>query len=355
MKKILIVVSVYRQGERIHPIIPKLSENAELGLLCVHQMSNRIPWNGKHDMRQYFHKTYDKYFSQIYQNWKQIDYSKYDAVIFDDCRDKAEEIPYKLIYNQAKKHNTIVFANQHGNRDFNPKQWELSHVNQVFDYCFVFGNHTKKLIKPFAKKDVYLPAGIPSNDALCNYKQTSEYILIITNFLANERKVFPNTFGDEFVKKINLKKLQEKYQKPVVVKIKNRDRHFAIGNPYQTDISFVEKVLLDNDIYGQVIRDVEEDNLMISKAHSVIGISSTLCYKPIQLGIPTVILDGGNFIGSFSEYNGYCSTDYIEQVIDSQLKSGRNSDYIKNILEGGIDYNSSNIYVKHVMDILNEI
>tara|TARA_A100001201_G_scaffold36515_4_gene38386 strand:+ start:2323 stop:3390 length:1068 start_codon:yes stop_codon:yes gene_type:complete len=355
MKKILIVVSVYRQGERIHPIIPRLSSQYELSLLCVHQMSDRIGWNGKIDMREYFHNTYDKYFSSIYSNWKSIDYSKYDGIIFDDCRDKGEEIPYKLIYREAKKHKAIVFGNQHGNRDFNPSQWEISHVNQVFDYCFVFGNHAKKLIKPFAKKDVYLPAGIPSNDALGLYPKTSEYILVITNFLANERRVFPNIFGDEFVKKINLKGLQEKYQKPVVVKIKNRDRHFAIGNPYQKDIEFVQSVLSNNGINGTVIRDCDDDNLLISNAHSVIGISSTLCYKPIQLGIPTAILDGGNFIGCFNIFAGFCDAGSVEQVIDLQLKFGRDNEYIKNVLEGGYEYNSTDIYIKHITDILNEV
>ena len=37
--------------------------------------------------------------------------------------------------------------------------------------------------------------------------------------------------------------LQQKYGKRVVVKIKSRDRHFALGNPYEKDISFVKTVL----------------------------------------------------------------------------------------------------------------
>ena len=94
---------------------------------------------------------------------------------------------------------------------------------------------------------------------------------------------------------------------------------------------------------------------MISKAHSVIGISSTLCYKPIQLGIPTAILDGGNFIGCFSEFSGFCSLNSIEHTIDSQLNNGRDNEYIKTILTGGIDYSSINIYIKHITTILNEI
>jgi len=354
MKKILIVVSVYRQGERIHPIIPKLASEFELSLLCVHQMAEHIPWNGTIDMRKYFHDTYDEYFSHIYQNRKQIDYSIYDAIILDDCRDKGEEIPYKLIYKEAKKYNTIVFGNQHGNRDFNKKQWEIDHVNQVFDYCFIFGEYVKKLIMEHTDKDVYIPAGIPSNDILNNYDRTNEYILVITNFLANERKVFPTSFGDQFVKDIKLKQLQDKYNIPVIVKIKNRDRHFAIGNPYQKDINFVNSVLSNNRITGNVIRDVDDDNLMIANAHSVIGISSTLCFKPIQLGIPTIVLEGGNYKGAFGIYKHYYSGDHppCDKMIESQLKLGRDEEYIDQALTGGKDYSSIDTYIKQFKERL---
>jgi hypothetical protein len=352
MKKILIVLSVYRQSERIYPIIPKLSSEFELSLLCVHQMSDRMAWNGSIDMRTLFHKKYDNYFSTIYSNWKSIDYSKFDAIILDDCRDKGDEIPYKLIYREAKKYKTIVFANQHGNRDFHPKQWEIDHINQVFDYCFVFGNHVKTLIKPYTEKNVYLPAGIPCNDILNTYTRTNEYILIITNFLANERKVFPNVFGDQFVKDIKLKQLQDKYQKPVVVKTKNRHRHWGQGNPYQNDINFVKKILSDNGIYGTAIRDIDDDNLLISKAHSVISISSTLCFKPIQLGIPTVVLSGGNFTGSFGIFNGFCNTNLIEEQIDSQIKTGRDKKFISNVLEGGINFSSTDTYIKLLKNMI---
>ena len=102
MKKVLIAVSVYRQGERMHPVIPVLAENVELSLLCVHQMNDQMYWNGTIDMRKYFHNTYDDYFSHTYQNWKQIDYSKYDAILLDDCRAKGECIPYEFIYKEAK-------------------------------------------------------------------------------------------------------------------------------------------------------------------------------------------------------------------------------------------------------------
>ena len=178
-------------------------------------------------------------------------------------------------------------------------------------------------------------------------------ILVITNFLENERRVFPNVFGDKFVKQIKLNDLQQKYGKKVVVKIKNRDRHFALGNPYNQDIDFVKSVLKNNSIDGDVIQDIEDDNLMVSQAHSVIGISSTLCFKPIQMGIPTVVLDGGNFIGSFENFIGFCKLNEVHEKIETQLKTGRDTSYIENILEGGVDYNSIEKYTSEIKRIVN--
>tara|TARA_A100001391_G_scaffold25271_2_gene13718 strand:+ start:1232 stop:2296 length:1065 start_codon:yes stop_codon:yes gene_type:complete len=353
LKKLLIVVSVYRQGERIHPIIPSLSNDFDLSLLSVHQMNYRQQWNGSIDMRDEFHKRYDSYFEHIHNDWTKVDYSKYDAILFDDCRDKGHEIPTMIIYSIAKQNNIKVFANQHGNRDFTNKSFEINHYKKVFDYCFLFGKFQKDKFSKFINKDAFLLGGIPSNDNLKNYERTNENILVITNFLENERRVFPNVFGDKFVKQIKLNDLQQKYGKKVVVKIKNRDRHFALGNPYNQDIDFVKSVLKNNSIDGDVIQDIEDDNLMVSQAHSVIGISSTLCFKPIQMGIPTVVLDGGNFIGSFENFIGFCKLNEVHEKIETQLKTGRDTSYIENILEGGVDYNSIEKYTSEIKRIVN--
>ena len=49
MKHILFVATVYRIGERVHPIIPKLAENYKLSLLTIYQMKmiNNITQNIK--------------------------------------------------------------------------------------------------------------------------------------------------------------------------------------------------------------------------------------------------------------------------------------------------------------------
>ena len=72
MKKVLLVVTVYRQGERIHPIIPELSAHVELDCLCVHQMGRRQDWNGDIDLRALFHKRYDEFFKSVSWNYKEV-------------------------------------------------------------------------------------------------------------------------------------------------------------------------------------------------------------------------------------------------------------------------------------------
>ena len=143
MKKLLIVVSVYRQGERIHPIIPSLSNDFDLSLLSVHQMNYRQQWNGSIDMRDEFHKRYDSYFEHIHNDLTKVDYSKYDAILFDDCRDKGHEIPTMIIYSIAKQNNIKVFANQHGNRDFTNKSFEINHYKKFLIIVFYLVNFKK--------------------------------------------------------------------------------------------------------------------------------------------------------------------------------------------------------------------
>ena len=77
MKHILFVTTIYRIGERIFPIIPKLAETYKLSLLTLYQMhpeGKYQTWNGTYDMRNRFHSEYDKYFDQYL--YKEVGYEK---------------------------------------------------------------------------------------------------------------------------------------------------------------------------------------------------------------------------------------------------------------------------------------
>ena len=349
MKKLLLGVSGYKQGERIFPIIPELSKHFEISLLTYHHMNPNRDNNGAIDMRDVFYNKYKSYFSCIYRDWKSVDYSQFDCILHDDCRDKGESIPTKLIYPYAKKHNITVFGSSHGNKDYVGHIHEVDHYKSVFDYCFLFGQWQKQAC---GNKDYLLLGGIPANDALKQYERTNEYILIIPNYIDTERGPFPIRFGDKFIKEIKLFDLQQKYGKKVVVKLKPRDRHFAQGNPYMQDINFVKDLFDRNNIEGEVIRDIEDDNLMISKAHSVIGTTSTLCFKSVQMGIPTVTIKGGAFIGAFEQYRGLCDPYQVPAVLDTQLKLTRDKNFINNVIEGGLNYDSTSIFIKNMIERL---
>jgi len=356
MKKVLLVATVYRQGERIYPIIPELSNHVELDCLCVHQMGKGQEWNGNMDMRELFHNRYDKYFNSVSWDFKSVlnNISDYDVIIFDDSRDKGTDIPTKIIYPIAKEHGITVFGNQHGNAKFSDKSYEVDHYKKVFDYCFLFGQYTKNFFSNYVDESAFLLGGIPSNDALKFYERTNEYILVITNFLENERRVFPMFFGNEMVQKTRLADLQQKYGKKVLVKIKSRDRHFALGNPYENDLNFVQTVLKNNSVEGSVLRDVDDDNLLISQAHSVIASPSTMSFKPIQMGIPTVILKGSGHTSAYKNFYGLTSYEGTEEKIDGQLENGRDTEFIEHYLTGGVDYNATEIYINTLLNTIEK-
>ena len=66
MKNLLFITTVYRTGERIFPIIPKLSDFFNIDLLLLNEMSEDLSWYGTDDPRGDFHKIYDCHFDNIY-------------------------------------------------------------------------------------------------------------------------------------------------------------------------------------------------------------------------------------------------------------------------------------------------
>ena len=67
MKRILLVATIYRVGERIYPIIPKLSEQFSIDVVKTSQMGNNFDWYGDVDFRNIFEDKY-KSFLQLLSN-----------------------------------------------------------------------------------------------------------------------------------------------------------------------------------------------------------------------------------------------------------------------------------------------
>lgn len=355
MKHILFVTTIYRVGERIFPVIPKLAESYKLSLLTLYQMhpeGRYKEWNGTYDMRTKFHQDYGQYFenhwtTSVYERGM-IDTSQFDAIIHDDCRNRSG---LSKLYLDAKQHDILVLGNQHGGNDFNPDTYPITGVDNNFDKMFFFGQNELDYYKDFVDESRYILGGIPANDNLKEYELTNKHILVITNFLGNnpKRRYVGYEFSEEFVKKIGLKEIQEKYDKPVLVKIKSR-LHDAPA--YNVDVNYVHKILSDAGIWGEILFDVEDDNKMICDSVCVIGAGSTLMYKPIQKGIPTVIIRGTGEVDFFGDFSGLLNLregkNKMIKELDIQAKKDRDEKYLEHVIHGSSDFTSTKKYVDAV-------
>jgi len=312
-------------------------------------------------MRNKFHSEYDQYFEDLVTqdtcHWTvsmyergMLDVSQFDIIIHDDCRDRSG---LNKLYQDAKQHDILMVGNQHGGNDFKPNTYPITGVDSNFDKMFFFGQNEMDYYKNFIDESRYILGGIPGNDELKKYKRTNEHILVITQFLGNNSKSYYKgyEFNEKFIDLIGLKEIQEKYDKPVLVKVKSRG-HDAPS--YEVDIKYVNNLLSTANIYGEVVFDVENDNKLICDSVCVVGAGSTLMYKPIQKGIPTVMIRGAGESDFFGDFSGLLDLDKnkIFEELDSQTKKGRDKKYLEYIMYGSSDYTSTEKYVKEIEKLI---
>ena len=110
---------------------------------------------------------------------------------------------------------------------------------------------------------------------------------------------------------------------------------------------------MPNELQYQIIADFEDNNQLVCGASLVIGSTSGLSFKPIQKGIPTVLINNTGCIGSFHKHRSLIDieSDFIEKVA-LEMDMGKDTDYIDSILEGGSDYNSTEVYIKTIKELL---
>lgn len=330
MKRILFITSQYRTGERIYPILPILAAEYKIDLLKVYQMTNKHKWVGNKDMRLKFDKDYLHLFDSIFENT--CDVSKYDLIISDDNR----HTPKTKLSNLYNQKNCPMVSFEHGNND--KGYFGLGH-KVVFDKCFVFGDKNVK------HKD-QIAGGIPSNDGLSKYTNLEKkHILIIVNFLGNRRSPFKVNFDNTLFNKINLVNLQQRIGLPIVIKLKSR----ADEGGFKNNLSYLQSIL-PNELDYKIIIDVEDDNKLIAESQCVISAPSTLAFKPIQLGIPTILIKDSGQIGSFYDYDGLFDINDLD--VDYLIKDTNNTEWVSNSIKGGETFNSSQVVVSKLKEML---
>lgn len=353
-------------GERVYPLIPEFHKFADIDLLQVNELSKEAPKYGNIDYRDIFNKKYLQYVDKIYnipinkeypqKYFTPSDVKKYDLIFFDEVRMR---YGLKLLYKH-KREDCIMVANTHCNSTLNPKTNNSaveghSHANyisqghkKIFDFCFVHGETEKKA---YGSPSHIISGGIPSNDALKDIEITNKHILIVVNFLGHAPVCpYKVRFNKDLFNKMNLLKLQKKYNKKIVIKTKSRriqSKHYTKDHEYI-------KSILPKELDYEIITDYEDNNKLICDSFLVIGSTSTLCFKPIQKGIPTILINKAGTIGSFYNYRSLIDIDenFLENV-DKEISYTRDKSYIDNILEGGSTYSSTEVYVKNIKKLLN--
>jgi spore coat polysaccharide biosynthesis predicted glycosyltransferase SpsG len=110
------------------------------------------------------------------------------------------------------------------------------------------------------------------------------------------------------------------------------------------------KSILPTDLDYNIVIDIEDDNKLIAESKCVISAPSTLAFKPIQLGIPTMLINNSGQIGSFYDYGGLF--DVSKPQLDYLLTDGDNTNWIERSIEGGVDFNSTNSVVSKLKEMI---
>ena len=354
-KKTLFIVSVYRVGERIYPIIPKLKEKLfDIDLLRINEMSSEMSWYGTIDPRTSFNNMYGEHIDNIFDvgfnGFKDknvdINLSKYDIIIYDDSRGR---YGLKKLYDMASKLDIPMIGSIHGGgRGYGSNDYNNGY-KKVFDYLMVFGNTD---IEAHKDDDRLIKMGIPSNDILKSYENRDEHILCITNFLANhwvKLDSCPLRVDKNYLEKLGLYELQKEFGKKVIFKIKTRK-----DNPnVKEDIDYMRSIINPNLDY-EILMDVEDDNMLMSDSFIVLSPPSTLAFKSIQKGIPTVLINKAGILGHFFDYKGLVDLDTqkIFDEIERQYQSEKECQFIEDTIEGGLDFTSTDKCVSSIMSIL---
>jgi len=368
LKRIIVITTVYRTGEKIYPLIPQLSRQYDVDVLNLYQMSQKSPWNNEIDPRQSFYQMCLENVCNVFHGPR---YSKGDN---NQCNEypeyvsRLDKILTRNKYHLALMDNNVTikggcmsgiyrwFADQHipvvacphGNRDIKGYR-VLDRIGRLYDYSFLFGTKEKKRLLSHRKKykkykNRLLCGGIPSNDNLSQYDRTNKYILVITNL--TEKKYMGDRKMTPFTKKefhrLGLLKLSDQYQRPIVIKVKNK-----LHQPSELHRSITSDQV-------RFVTECKDDNKLITDAACVISAPSTMAFKSIQAGIPTAILKKHGMTGNFSDFTGLVDCDYksVHQTLKRQEQEGRPEKFIKKTLSGGWEFDSSGLYVSLLKDLL---
>jgi len=360
--KILIISTIFRVGEMTHPVIKELCKEYSVDILMLNQMSSKTPWEDGIDLRLDFYRRCREWGANVIvgpshdesvrwsRNGKRlsrvIPCVDYKIVIIDDNRLKESWGGASVCRYLRSKGNVIVGC-PHGNSEFN--LYNLRNIiGDCLDFSFVFGEKEKNHLSDDRIREKLIPAGIPDNDRISGYDKRKDYILMTIGYSDTKEKNNKNgyrNFSEDIFIKSGALKLSETCGIDIIIKEKPR---FKKNKRY----SMKKLERYDN---VSVILNCEDPHELICGARYNISSPTTMAFKSIQAGIPTVLLDGFGMNGNYYDFPGLSMLD--EDSIISELyhqeRSGICSGFIEGTLTGGLNFNSTEIYVENIKEIIN--
>jgi hypothetical protein len=354
VSRILFVTSVFRVGERVYPAITKLSKLVTVDVLFNAQMSPQTSWHGDIDLRQPWYKEWGDLHTFSTPRWddgrlSSLSLSKlcsgailedYDLVIFDDNKLSTRFSTDRLFRAAYGLQKNIIMC-PHGNVDY---QHHRATKMKQSSHCFVFGEKDRCHVGCETKA-----VGMPANDVLYHYPLRGHYGLVILNLFSESKPHIRDLrcMSRSLLKQWKLGHIADSLGVELVIKCKSR-----VWSSAQRRGDYDCLKSLPN---TRIVLDVDDDNKLIADAKFVVSAPSTLAYKSIQLGVPTVLLSGFGQSGGLSDFSGMLHDPTYKSIraeLERQTSLGRQTEFIANALEGGVNFNSTDVFVKEVLSLL---
>jgi len=368
-RKVVFIATIHRNAERTFSAVLKMSDTHDIIVICAGQVSKNTSYEAnrflgylekqKHRISEVLHSPEISNPSQLYSSgWrsactnifkKKIPFKQTDVVILDDSRDK---IGLTDLYRLCKKHNVPVVANTHGNT--NKKSWGpvlTAGHKKFFDRLMVFGPKERENLLSLKKEDFFLMGGIPDNDCAKDLVWSKDVILVIVNFVNPSHKQ-PGwyLYDKKTLERMNLVELQKVLKKTVVFKLKHR-----FGHDVSKEVGMLEKNIPKGLSYNIITR-AENDVKLIENAACVLSYGSTMCFKPIQARIPTVIFSQLGNVGNFEDYYGTVKMgeEYFDYILNPSKYESQRVEFLDNTVAGGAKCNSGEIYAGLLYGVIDE-
>tara|TARA_B100000424_G_scaffold247128_1_gene219295 strand:- start:811 stop:2004 length:1194 start_codon:yes stop_codon:yes gene_type:complete len=294
-----------------------------------------------------------------------LDLSRVRCVIYDDSRTAGHQIP-KIIfepwYNRLKSLGIPVIANAHGNVDDHRfLKFMTLERKKIYDELFLYGKYDKSRTHNAIRSHMH-EVGIPENDLIKDRLGASKksHVLVVLNRVNCKALKMDKSIIDN----LQIQELWEKYRVPIIFKVKEPP---PSGTEHaSSEKQAIEKLLhdyynrnrnnLSKEIGIIITEDEYQENMLLLDACCVISYGSTMCFKPIQADVPTIIIKEMGNVANFSDYHATISIeeDIIAKIDEWDLKLSERRRFLDNTLAGSLDYSSTAKYVQTVKRIIDD-